>query len=225
MFQEQFNPPHRTYAAVPIGVPAMVWNVGQIMFELMEQDNVDKVTNKPVFKHSAVFKNRRRRYYPELGELVQRCVRLKPAERPHLNALLYATRMGLEDWQNANVDISGAIVDESFTWSWKEKDFTIGARVPDHWGWRKKRPAEEAVGGDTDGHDDGGHDDPGAGNRTNKDAGGKSGGGACNKNKINAGNDNTKDAGTKTNDRGGNRNIDGKGRYELRRLKKRKSNE
>ena len=82
---------------------------------------------------------------------------MNPNSRPGINEILWATRVGLEDWERANIDVSGRDVPANLTWPWKEEEFAIGSAVPKHWRWdTKKRRRDDS---DDDNDDDQGWED------------------------------------------------------------------
>ena len=82
--------------------------------------------------------------------MIQRCLSVNPNLRPGINEILWATRVGLEDWERANIDVSGRDVPANLTWPWKEEEFAIGSAVPKHWRWDTKKRRRD----DSDDEDD-----------------------------------------------------------------------
>jgi serine/threonine protein kinase len=141
--QEQFNPPHHKHVKSSIDARADTWNVGEIIFELLEQNYVSADTSDFKFVHSDAY-NKQKRYYSALPDLVQRCLHENPSKRPHINALLYETKKGLEDWEHVNTSVDKPQVEEYWNWKWQHgDDFTIGTHVPKHWRWATRRREDD----------------------------------------------------------------------------------
>jgi hypothetical protein len=121
------------------------------MFELLEQSSISADTSDRKFVHSDAYKNEKR-YYSALPDLVQRCLHVNPSKRPQINALLYETKRGLEDWERVNTSVDRAQVEDYWNWKWKHgDDFAIGTKVPGHWRWATRRREDD----DDDVSDDG----------------------------------------------------------------------
>lgn len=113
------------------------------MFELLEQRSIDANRSNFSFIHAD---NYTRVYSHALENLVQKCVSVNPAHRPHLNELLYETNAGLRNWQTAYGRVDGEDVDERWTWEYRKEDFRIGEDAPRHWRWGTEEvdePGEE----------------------------------------------------------------------------------
>jgi serine/threonine protein kinase len=151
-------PPHDMYADEAIDIRGDIWNVGRIMFELMEQQRVHIDTPTPNIVHSLRYRRRRRVYSPELDALIMRCLATNPNTRPNINRLLYDTKQGLEDWENAYQSVNDPNIPACFTWPWAPEDFPIGTTVPSHWNWatRHRQPdgdSDDDSDGDSNGSD------------------------------------------------------------------------
>lgn len=110
----------------------------------MDQSFIYADTDKFEFEHSQAYIDDKYRYWPELEQLVQQCLEINPNKRPHLNEILYATRIGLEDWERQTMPVSGLNVPPPLTWPWIQEDFAIGQDVPKHWRWyRHHRPGHD----------------------------------------------------------------------------------
>jgi hypothetical protein len=113
------------------------------MFELLEQNVISVDTSDHKFVHSDAYKNGKR-YYSALPDLVQRCLHVNPAKRPQINALLYETKTGLEDWERVNTSVDKPQVEDYWNWQWRHgDDFAIGATVPGHWRWATRRREDD----------------------------------------------------------------------------------
>lgn len=124
--QEQFCPPVRRYENEPVNSRADVWNVGILIFNLMEAPEIRAWTQpmqRP--KHSHGYD---RVYSHALEELVAECMAPNPNDRPSVRKLLYATRVGLQRWEKVHGAVSGADVPERYGIPWTEEEFKIGMR-------------------------------------------------------------------------------------------------
>ncbi|KAL5119268.1 hypothetical protein ACEQ8H_002755 [Pleosporales sp. CAS-2024a] len=142
---EQYRPPHPKYANHPLALPTMIWNTGKIIFELMNQTCIDASSSTGIFTFSPStrFVKHRFRYWPELETLVRQCLLPNPDERPHLNDVLYRTRVGLADWEKSAMSVDGAHVPAPMTWGFEDDEFAMGTKVPRHWWWAKGWDEEE----------------------------------------------------------------------------------
>ncbi|KAH7408704.1 kinase-like domain-containing protein [Phaeosphaeria sp. MPI-PUGE-AT-0046c] len=148
---EQFHPPHPKHTQTPINVLSDTWNVGKIMFELLEQRYITADTNNFHFEHGRDYSHV---YSHALESLVAQCVKVDPKHRPHLNELLYRTSEGLRNWERVYGDVSGEDVDPKWTWAWSKEEFRIGDHVPSHWRWGREVVDEPSDSDDDDDDDD-----------------------------------------------------------------------
>ncbi|KAF1917545.1 kinase-like domain-containing protein [Ampelomyces quisqualis] len=153
---EQHQPCPRRFINEAVDSRSDTWNIGLIMFQLMEQDEF--YTNKALhtFSHTAEY-NESKQYSNRLNDLVMQCLKHSPDDRPQINHLLYHTRIGLQKWQDAHIDVDGNDVAEWLRWGFEEEEFPIGKGVPRHWRWARRRRRDgddERRRDDDDGDDD-----------------------------------------------------------------------
>ncbi|KAF2821498.1 hypothetical protein CC86DRAFT_105068 [Ophiobolus disseminans] len=149
--------PHKTYGNAADDIRTDIWQMGKIMFALMEQDGIEADTSNYTFSHPNAYTMAWKRYYPELDRLIQRYVAVNPSGRPGIDYILWATRVGLQDWERANVAVDGANVHENLTWPWAEEEFPVVEETLRHrrWATKRRRDDDDDSDGESEADEDG----------------------------------------------------------------------
>ncbi|CBX97204.1 hypothetical protein LEMA_P103350.1 [Plenodomus lingam JN3] len=145
--QEQTMNPPSGYRDYPINISSEIFNVGLIIFSLMEgrERTVDRFKDK--IQHDQ--RSYTCSYSYSLERLVSQCLYFKPPLRPILEELLYETRVGLERWERAygSANKPEAELPSFAALPIQYSDpFPIGGKAPEEWlgiNPRKRRIGQE----------------------------------------------------------------------------------
>ncbi|CAE7187324.1 S-TKc multi-domain protein [Pyrenophora teres f. teres] len=159
---EQMPRPLAIYSETPIKIYSNVYNVGQIMFSLMEGREMQTIDDgAEEIVHTAGY---RKMYSSLLEWTVADCLELRAIDRPTLDRLLFLTHEGVARWEEVYGSVSGHTVPAHAEWDFEDEDFQIGGEILAHTPRMRRAEEDEDEGttdDDSDDSDDSDDDDNG----------------------------------------------------------------
>ncbi|KAL7776189.1 hypothetical protein CFE70_006602 [Pyrenophora teres f. teres 0-1] len=156
---EQMPRPLAIYSETPIKIYSNVYNVGQIMFSLMEGREMQTIDDgAEEIVHTAGY---RKMYSSLLEWTVADCLELRAIDRPTLDRLLFLTHEGVARWEEVYGSVSGHTVPAHAEWDFEDEDFQIGGEILAHTPRMRRAEEDEDEGTTDDDSDDSDDDDNG----------------------------------------------------------------
>ncbi|KAF3008431.1 hypothetical protein E8E13_002654 [Curvularia kusanoi] len=138
---EQHRPALEEYKNVTIGVWSEIYNIGLIIYSLMEGKLAQRIKKYPL-----EWRPYGKCYSRQLSKLVEDCLSSEHEQRPSLKALIKAINMGLEDWEEAYGSADVADPPEYMRYDrFEEPRYPIGSKAPMVPGEPRKRKSEEVM--------------------------------------------------------------------------------